>query len=1523
MANKLLLETLARLKAEQEGHLAMEQKGFMLDDACKAREKQIQSAQLIIKFKESALVSYRKGVTSAAMEAEKGALQEEVAQLRKQLDFHPEVLKVKAENLSLREMLGKLERYQSGLEEFEEKQKKDKEYLYNLSGKILELEHENETLRATKLGSATPRTENEDVDFVRIEGINDLMQESPPKIRDADRRFSSDMKSLLQRVNKNRQAEYRRLSGNLGKPDPTLLDGEDRIVLSSPLSGNTTPMSKPSAVSNLGVNLSDSLSAHSSMHSDDSVEMTLLKRDLDRLKDENSVLVEDKGTLEKDYSDAQFQLITMEKCLEQATNQAEQLGRDLQSSRHALASMEQEAIAKVSSLNKEMQEQVELMEKLRIASIVVEEERDRVREGLHDVEQQLKTVSKELDDTRHRLLENQKEYDRQVEYNMKRIKDFQEKESKWDETKAELSKAKEDIEKLLEQEKVEASSTRSQLEKEHQTLQENHEALGASKSKLEDMLTVLERELANLRTASSGASKEHEAKEQQQQQEHLAALLAEQEAKAALESELKSTQDRIAALEAEFQVAKEVMDSSLQDANKSLQEQIKTLELKHSQDLEENCAQAQSKSRSLIEAHQKKLEELTSDAQQQDQQVCELQVSLAEAVKAGEEALVAKQSVIEEMRTTKELYTTLCQESKELKQDRDSLAAQVESMSSKCMEMETTLEEQKQTLSNVSQELEQERARLTSEVQSLSSQVESMSSKNLSLETIQDKQKQELSKVMLELQQEKSRLASQIESVSAKNQALEAAMEEQKQGLSKVSLELKQELWEKERLESIRTELQKKVSVMDHKAEEAEQKLEQARDSNRNLEMEYRTVQDELERQLSKAKSDLSAMTSNNELNLKYKFKFHELKAGFSDLLPALKERQERQEKGFHQLQLEQTMELEKTREELTRALTHSAQLEANVAMAKEYNGELLEETKESNLKITKEMERRLQDVEVQRQIAEREVEQALEAVQQKTAQLQQLEEQAAHHKETIGALEEDLNEERAKVERLEATLMEGKALQEEQEASEKELIIQETKRKLKEEQLIAQRQLLIKMKEEQQALVQQQVEKRDKTRALFEGLATENGKLMDQVRDLGMVNESMMKHQNPKQKLQYHVKIKQENNELRIENQRLMFRAIELEEKLGNLDNVESLRKQVREMHGESHYQTLVDLRRDNNPEATNTRMEMVRELNEEMPIVRSDSGSPAPSSETSASSTSASAPLAPKIEEAPVLPFPTRRDQTPAAAVSHKRKAVLNDPSSALSQSISRKRQAGSVLSPSLGTQTRSGSTPMVSTTTSSYQAIGDATTTEVPLGPRARAKAAADAALAASKFTRAQSAKPAPRPTSAAHPISRVSRTPNLRAPSAPPTILRASGYDDRLRDSRAGGAVMKPRMGTPGLSSASKGPNIPAIRRGKSVDPSAIGNASAQRALLREARLEAAKAPATTASASSRKGLADPSDSQVNTRGASQEPIRNNSPSSSAPFKPPSTESSAAPTATTTITHSAENVPVATNSTSADN
>ncbi|KAF9358090.1 Kinesin-like protein kif15 [Mortierella sp. AD094] len=1385
VTHKLLLETLAKLRTEQEEHLAMAQKGFMLDDACKAREKQIQSAQLIIKFKESALASYRKGATNAALEAEKGALQEEIAQLRKQLDFHPEVLKVKAENLSLREMLQKYEKYQAGLEEFEEKQKKDKEYLYNLSGKLVELELENENLRA-KLGSTTPKShmDSEEIEFPKIEGIEDIMQESPPKLRDADRRFSSDMKSLLQRVTKSRQAEYRRLSGNLGNTDLPLLEGGDRDHTRSPLSGNTTPISKvhrtglDSEESPIGINLSDSISAQSNMHSDDTVEMTLLKRDVDRLKDENSLLVDEKASLEKDYSDAQFQLITMEKCLEQATNQAEQLGRDLQSNQRALVNMEQDAAMKIMDLNKEMQEQVELMEKMRQASIHVEEELVRIRESHREVEHQLKMTIKDLDDSRQRLIENQKEYDNQVEYNMKRINDFQEKESKWDLAKADLIKARDDLEKQLEQEKTRASGTRSELEKEHQKLLEDHEQLGSRRAKLEESQASLEKELVELRKSNEVAAADYQSRLQVLQEQHEASLKSEQARKETLERYLQEAEEKLCKFKTDLDLASQAMETKTQEASKTLeererqlQEQVEELKTKYVQDREECESRVRSEGeesmrvlrQSLVEKHEQEIRELKSEAEVQSRALEEARSSLKESIDQAEKVLEARQKVEEELTETKEQYRVLGRDSEILKQ-------------------------------------------------------------------------------------EKSRLESLIELKTAKCEKLESTLDEQKRDLSKISLQLQQEQLERERLETTKSELRDKISDMARKIGETEQKLEQARDGHRMLEMEYRTVQDELEHQLSKARNELAVKTSENMLNEEYKRKFRELRAQFADLGPTITERQQQ---GFHERELKRTMELERIREEMDQVQTRSVQLEANLSLAQEMNEQLLEDAKASTAKIAEEMEKRLKDVEVQRQNAEREVEQALETVQQKTAELQSLEEQAVLQKQKIQVLEEELSEERTKVERIEATLKEDMAMQEEQEANEKELLAQETKQKLKEEQLMAQRQLLVKMKEEQQALVKQQLERRDKTRALFEGLATENGKLMEQVRDLGMVNESMMKHQNPKQKLQYHVKIKQENNELRIENQRLMFKAIELEERLGNKENVESLRKQVREMHGNSPYQSSLDLRLGSVLESDSMGMEMVKGVHDEMPIQRSPSRSPTLSSENS---TAAAAFAESDSKSEPAVGLNVR-NKAPPAVVGQKRKAALNDTmSSSAAISAGRKRQAAPTSTRVVSVFPRTASSSSISSSSTAGSSA------EVPLGPRARAKAASDAALAANKFSRTGQPIPIRQPTPSIQSSSSKPVNPISRVTKAPLPIGRTLSQDDFLRGSRSGGAVAKPSSGV-------KTSTVPVI-----------GSASAIRALAREARLAAA----TTLTAVSGKGIPSQPKSQSKDQGASQERQRSNTP-----------------------------------------
>ncbi|KAF9962352.1 Kinesin-like protein kif15 [Mortierella alpina] len=1345
VTNKLLRETLSRLRKEQEEHLAMAQKGFMLDDACKAREKQIQSAQLIIKFKDSALAANRKGATNAVLEAEKGALQEEVAQLRRQLDFHPEMLKVKAENLSLRDMLQKYERYQASLEDFEEKEKKDKEYVYNLAEKIVQLGEENEALRL-KVGATTPKSHQdmEDVDFPKVEGIEDLMQESPPKVRDADRRFSSDMKSLLQRVTKSRQAEYRRLSGNNhGRPEPQVVDGGDHENQGPHLSGSITPQSKAVGLANdtndspLGKNLSDNLSAHSTMHSEDTVEMTLLKRDIDRLKDENSVL----ASLEKDYADSQFQLITMEKCLEQATNQAEQLGQELQNSRNALATMEQEASRDIMDLNKEMKEQIELMETMRQASIKVEEELDRLKANYLEADQQLKATAKDLDESRHRLVENQKEYDHQVEYNMKRINEFQEKEAKWEDTKADLLRAKEDLEKQLEQERTRTTSTRSELEKEQHKLTQDFEHLGAEKSRLEGLCSTLEKELQDLRKLTAEASQEYNTKVEQALEQHESELKAEMARKEVLEADLKTALEHVEALESELALSRRSLESKTEEVTRSLQENeqvaqdsINALKKKHLKEMEESRSAMQKEAedvlqttkQSLIESHQQEIDALKTEAETQTRAVEEVRKQLQQTMDEASEALQANKTMMADLAEAKELYRVLGLESDSLKK-------------------------------------------------------------------------------------EKIRLEALIETLTTTSQKLESTLEEQKQELGTMTLQAQQDQWEKRRLETAKVELQEKVSEMVRKMTETEQKLEEARDSNRMLEMEYRTVQDELEHQLSKARNDLAVKTNENMLNEEYKRKFRELRAQFADLGPTVTERQQQ---GFHERELKRTMELEKAREEVSQATIKHAQLEANLILAQGMNEQLLEDAKANTMKIADEMEKRLKEVEVQRRNAEQEVEQALEAVQQKTTEMQALQEQAWTQKERLTALEEELKDERAKIERLEGSLNEGKAMLEEQEANEKEQTLQESRRKFKEEQLIAQRQLLMNMKEEQQALVQQQLQRRDKTRALFEGLATENGKLMEQVRDLGMVNESMMKHQNPKQKLQYHVKIKQENNELRIENQRLMFKAIELEERLGNKENVESLRKQVWAMHGRNPLQSSLETTLDVGHDTDSISMEGAKALDDDVaPTQRSDSGSPLLSSE--ASSISGTVPKLVKEDSSVSETNARSRSRTPGAVVGLKRKAAMNDATSAVLSAAGRKRPVAAVgthstsvtaparprtlSSASLTSVSTASARPASSSSTSRPAAVTVVKSTgEAPLGPRARAKAAADAALAAAKLGHRQ-------------PISRVTK----RTPSVPSLSGRPSNHDDILRKQRSGGAVTKP------LASALQGTQRAAAREARSA------------------------------------------------------------------------------------------------------
>jgi hypothetical protein len=121
----------------------------------KLEAKQIQSTQLIIKFKERLLYRHTaRRSHNAVLEAGKAVSREEVAQLRRQLDSHPEMLNVKTD-MSLRDMLQKHEKHQTSLEEREEQ--KDKVYSYSTSEKLLELGRRAKQHHGPKLAALPQR----------------------------------------------------------------------------------------------------------------------------------------------------------------------------------------------------------------------------------------------------------------------------------------------------------------------------------------------------------------------------------------------------------------------------------------------------------------------------------------------------------------------------------------------------------------------------------------------------------------------------------------------------------------------------------------------------------------------------------------------------------------------------------------------------------------------------------------------------------------------------------------------------------------------------------------------------------------------------------------------------------------------------------------------------------------------------------------------------------------------------------------------------------------------------------------------------------------------------------------------------------------------------------------------------------------------------------------------------------------------------------------------------------------------
>ncbi|KAG0229051.1 Kinesin-like protein kif15 [Actinomortierella wolfii] len=1328
----LLIAAEERLQKEQAAHLETQRKAFLLDDACKAREKQVQSSQLTLKLRDATIAQYRKGLVAQAIDTERNVWEQEIAQLKRQLDFNPEVLKLRAENLALRDLLRKYERLQEKLEEHEEADKKEKEYQMNLSQHLVAVEQENMALR-----ERLAKELDEDNFKFKLADEDNIMQESPPNFRsgsdvgmmgrissssttpDNSRRFSSDTKSLLQRVAQSRKEELRRISGSLknssggsGLGQSTGDALSDLTLETTPLSWKeTTTQSSPMGGGAGGENLSESLLADSLMRSEDTVEMTLLKRDMDRLKDENAMLLDEKKELESELSAAGFQLLTLEKSLEEVTRQAEEFARNLQEAQQRTqeqVQQQQQAQKEVSdqiveNLKKDLQEHTRLMEEMQQVSLVMEEERSQLREKLQETEEKVAHQKQEL------------------EAHAKKIQEMQQASSV---AEAESMTLRVELETANEKTRF--------LQEEIQTLQQ-------ASLRHEEEVKTLRNQL-------------HEAKDQARQVERTMEAAQQQAAQA-----LDELKQQLA--------AKENSIAELREQQEKLRKEAEQTEQDLTKQLEEHRANSASSDAEL----QKRLSELQTSLDDQRQQAIELQSSSAQ--------------VTERLEQLQASHTSLTQE-------------------------------HEQTV------------------------------------------------------QEKAALESKVEDLTGTNGQLVAQLEEAKLELQRTNLALQQADWDKRSFESIKRELRDKCHELQRKLAEAEHRLEVVRDEHRAAEAETRALQEELEHQLNKTQAELAVKVQENLHLEAYRKRFRELRAQFEGLgQTALSERQ-RQEASFQERDLQRVMELEKMKEALEQHRVKQSQLEASLALAQEVNEQaqtlheqVLEETKAGTRKIAEEMEKKLMELEAQRHEAEKQVEQLLEKEHRQTLEIQSVEEECLHLKEKVQEAEQRLQEERSRCEKIERELEEARKTMaataanaeshsvaaparpegETADDSSFRLSIYDStgqaavtddeamKRQQLKEQLETQRQLLLRMKQEQQALIrQQQIEQREKTMALFEGLATENSKLMEQVRDLGLVNERMMKHQNPKQKLQYHVKIKQENNELRIENQRLMFRAIELEERLGNKENVESLRKQVWAVHGSD---TPIFARLKLN-ETFDNETESVAEDNH----IRSQQqqGSDV-TRETADAGAAAREPLRSKSTPAAVSAATASRKR-PSSVVAHAPPSTRQRKlSSASSSSVMGDRSSSPASSNASSLEAAPGS-----------QEKGSA---------RARAKAAADAALALKQAAGrggSVASSVASRVTAARAEVKKriiTQSTPILSSDSRRQpqhTERTGSQPEQSLR-------AVRSNVGGSQLSKAARGSATASVK-----NSGGIGSASAQRAIIREARRQAAATPVSGGGAVSASG-----------------------------------------------------------------
>ena len=132
----LLTCVLKRYKKSEAEKARLYEQQEALQTVVDAQKNQIQSDKMIIKFRDNSINLFRKQKPET-LDEEKKRMQSEIAELKRIVDFHPEVNRFAAENLELRESLSKFEEYLEDLHHIEDLQIEWKKYEMALGDQII------------------------------------------------------------------------------------------------------------------------------------------------------------------------------------------------------------------------------------------------------------------------------------------------------------------------------------------------------------------------------------------------------------------------------------------------------------------------------------------------------------------------------------------------------------------------------------------------------------------------------------------------------------------------------------------------------------------------------------------------------------------------------------------------------------------------------------------------------------------------------------------------------------------------------------------------------------------------------------------------------------------------------------------------------------------------------------------------------------------------------------------------------------------------------------------------------------------------------------------------------------------------------------------------------------------------------------------------------------------------------------------------------------------------------------------